>query len=245
MSLLSDSDKAQIRAAIKSVTDTFMVTPVVYHLSEGSLDRWQEDKEDEVFVNYLLSGLTEYSNNDGDKVVTKLEGAKDYDDVTISFNLEDLQESGLISSEFDPIFVKEADYFTCRNKVYKVTDAYLDGPLDAKSMLVVIKGKLSDAKRGVDFKVVANTEGYLTTITGEYLTTAEGDFLMVTGTDDSTLTTTEGEVLITMEGDVLVISGELSGAITTISGDTLTTADGEVLIIGDSTVQQLTSLSSN
>lgn len=140
MSLLSPEDHAEIRAALKLTTDTFMVTPVFYKKKVAVLDRFEEDREAQ-YLTYDLSGLVEPVKRD---IKEELDGSKDFEDCMITFNMEDLQVAGLINSSFALDCDPEADYFITRGQTYRLTDAYTEGPLSAKDCLVIIKGKLSE-----------------------------------------------------------------------------------------------------
>lgn len=139
MSLLSSKDKAEIRAAAKLVTDTFMVTPVVYELHAKAIDRWGEGETTKTIKNF--SALVETPK--GDMVETP-DGSIDMGDVKLTVNLEDLEAIGMITADYDLSLVIERDYFTTRGRKYKVTDAYPEGPLDSKNVLVCIHGKLDE-----------------------------------------------------------------------------------------------------
>lgn len=139
-SLLSPEDHAEIRAALMLVTDTFMVTPVLYKKHVAVLDRFEEDREAQ-YLTYNLLGLVEPVKRD---IEEALSGSKDFEECMISFNLEDIQVAGLINSVFALDCDPETDYFITRGQTYRLTDAYTEGPLSAKDCLVIIKGKLSE-----------------------------------------------------------------------------------------------------
>jgi len=158
--LLSEAEKREIRDAVKDVTDTFMVTPILYHASGSSLEVWAEDKKDEVFTTYLLSALAE--PNEGavkDAISRTLQGATDWADVTLTFNLEDLQSFGLVDANLKSTFIAETDYFTWKNTVYNVLDVSYDGPLDAKEVLIKITGKITTLDLGLDEVIVSDGNG--------------------------------------------------------------------------------------
>lgn len=139
--LLTDSQRADIRAALKDVTDTFMKTPVVYHKAVDSLDRFNEDRGDMKLVDYNLSGLLEYMTNDKDEVDEAMEGSLNTQRVQVTFNLEDVAAVGLIADDI-PTMQPESDFFTANGERYRVTYVGTDGPLTKRAILVVIKGKL-------------------------------------------------------------------------------------------------------
>lgn len=138
MGLLSAADIAEIRAAIQDVTDTFMVSPIVYKQATESLDEWQEDRE-MTYIEHDLLGLVEYPEG---KVVQDLDGANDFFDVMVSFNIEDLETLGLLTGDNTVPFVASKDRFIAKGKEYQTTFVGYDGPLEDKPVLYVIKGRL-------------------------------------------------------------------------------------------------------
>lgn len=184
-SLLSNSQKDRIRRALRDVTDTFMVTPIRYHIAGLSLDRWGEDQEGEQFVDAEFEVLEEAITEDNE-VVEMVQGSRDLAEVKLSANLEVLEEKNLITSDFKTVFNAARDFLTLRGQVYKVIDIYFDGPLDFKNVLVVIEAKLDkDAiipqnnpsvgnNLPVDEILSGNLSGQLTQLT-QRVTAIEGD----------------------------------------------------------------------
>jgi len=140
-SLLSAGQKARIRKVIRDVTDTFMVTPITYHISSTQFDRWNEDQEGQIYVDANFNVLEEAITDDNE-IVRSPQGNQDLAEVKLTANLEDLQDRSLITSDFKTIFNAAKDFFTLRGQVYKVIDIYADGPLDEKNVLVIIEGAL-------------------------------------------------------------------------------------------------------
>ena len=141
-SLLSNSQKLQIRKALRDVTDTFMVTPVTYHIAGEQLDRWNEDQEEQIYYDVNLKALVESITEDNE-IKRSVQGDRDLAELKITMNLEDMQDLGVITSDFKHIFNPTQDYFRHKGLLYKVIDIYYDGPLDEKDVLVVIEGELS------------------------------------------------------------------------------------------------------
>lgn len=139
MSLLSQKDKDSIRQAVKLVTDTFMTTDVEYFMEVGSLDIWQEDKEDTKFVRAILKCLVEYEK---DEIKESVQGNEETQTLVLTMNVEDLKSRELIDSSDISKFKAETDYFRLKNISYKVTDVYFDGPLDSKNILLIVKGRV-------------------------------------------------------------------------------------------------------
>ncbi len=139
--LLSDAEKLEIRAAVKSVTDTFNVTPILYHQAQPKLDGWEEDRPKD-YTNHNLLGLVEYPNTEGDET-RELQGNFDYGDIMVTYNLEDFETLGLLDADKICIFTAETDYFECKGITYRVKDIKYDGPLDEKDVLIIISGDIT------------------------------------------------------------------------------------------------------
>lgn len=140
MSLLSNSDKNEIRNAIRSVTDTFAITPVTYYIGGDSVDKWQEDKATKYYYEAELEALRE---DDGTAIDEAPEGSENLKLITLTFNLDYLQEKGLISSDYLSAFDSTKDYFKVKGRVFKVNEVKYDGPLSEKDVLVIVKGELN------------------------------------------------------------------------------------------------------
>ncbi len=138
--LLSPAQRAQIRLALKDVTDTFMKTPVVYSMKGESLDRFNEDRTDEGSTTFNFNALVEYPTEDSDKIQKFSEGALDTAEIMLTMNLEDLKAINFVNSSNICIGNDTKDYFTVNGEVYRVCLICYDGPLDQKNILVVIFG---------------------------------------------------------------------------------------------------------
>lgn len=138
--LLSEAEEAEARAAIQSVTDTFFLTPITYKLAISTFDRFEEDRK-ATYTDYALKGLEEYKAAD---MKEEIVGSKDFNDVKITFNIDDLIVKSLITAEFGHKFTVEKDYFILKSQTYRVTDIHFDGPLSSKSCLVIMYGKLCE-----------------------------------------------------------------------------------------------------
>lgn len=144
MSLLSGGDITNILGAIKQVTDQFFVTPCKYHLAGESVDRFNEDRLDQQFTDYDLLCLFEFSNTQGDEVIENRDGALNAQQVTATFNVEDLIAKGLINSMKMPKFDDTKDYMTINGNYYKIKKVLLDGPLQRQNVLVIVTGELQE-----------------------------------------------------------------------------------------------------
>lgn len=154
MKLLSDADKLAIRKAIGDLSETFFVTPIFYHYAGDSVDVWNEDRGDQSYYTIQLSAMTEYGATED--IELDKDGSKDYEQVTLTFNLEDLEKVGFVDSTYKHLFGQETDYFTCRGKVYKVTDIWYDGPLDSKNALILMRGRLTHEGQDFSGKQITN-----------------------------------------------------------------------------------------
>lgn len=141
-SLLSVADKANFRAAIMLVTDTFFTTPILYRMAGESIDRFNEDRKDIEYIEYNLLGMVEWKK---EKITQTVQGAIDNGDVMVSFNMENLITAGVVDNSTKMlIFNATKDYMIINGKNYKVNMINYDGPLDQQNVLVVITGDLQE-----------------------------------------------------------------------------------------------------
>lgn len=136
--LLSPQEEREIRDAVRLVTDTFARTPILYHIGTDSLDRWQEDRADKLFYSIQIEALVE---NKAQTVQDSAGGYLDVQRVELTFNLEYLQEKGLIESDYKVRFNDTKDFFTLKGEIYQVKNVSYDGPLSAKDVLVIVQGE--------------------------------------------------------------------------------------------------------
>lgn len=136
--LLSPQEDREIRDAIRLVTDTFARTAILYHIGTDSLDRWQEDREDKLFYSIQIEALVE---NKAQTVQDSSGGYLDVQRVELTFNLEYLQEKGLIEADYKVRFNDTKDFFTLKGEIYQVKNVSYDGPLSAKDVLVIVQGE--------------------------------------------------------------------------------------------------------
>lgn len=146
MSLLTQDQKDKIRATIRRVTDTFMVTPISIHHSVGVFDRFNEDRE-RVFENYTINGLAEEFTRKENWTNTDELAATDDSTIKVTINYEDMEDAGLADSNFRTIIDTADDFMTINGLRYQIKHAYLDGPLERKNCLVVLVGELEEAKQ--------------------------------------------------------------------------------------------------
>ena len=136
--LLSPQKDREIRDAIRLVTDTFARTAILYHIGTDSLDRWQEDRADKLFYSIQIEALVE---NKAQTVQDSAGGYLDVQRVELTFNLEYLQEKGLIEADYKVRFNDTKDFFTLKGEIYQVKNVSYDGPLSAKDVLVIVQGE--------------------------------------------------------------------------------------------------------
>ena len=138
MSLLSAAEKAEIRADIKLVTDTFYVTPVTWRQYTQSMARYNEDRDESRWTEHSLLCLAEYPT---EKVKQSLAGGFDGADVKVTFNMQDLQTAGHINADDLVKFSETKDEFVVNGELFKVSAISYDGPLDKLNVLCVITGE--------------------------------------------------------------------------------------------------------
>lgn len=138
--LLTPQQILDIKNVLETVTDQFFVTPVTYHLAGDSLDRYNEDREDQTITDYSLNGLVEFPVSTVGR--TQMTGAGGYDDkeVKVSFNFRNLITAGLTTGN-ETIMNPAKDFMTIEGIKYKVTKVYLDGPIEAENVLTIVEGK--------------------------------------------------------------------------------------------------------
>ena len=136
MGLLSTTDIADIRAAIKQVTDTFMQLPVIYHQSGVPLDTFQEDRG-RTYTDYPLVALMLPPKSALDR--SEL-GSMDNSELTLYFNYDDMAAHvpTLITASGNSIFAQASDLFTVQAEKYRIIDIQLEGQLVKRPMLVTV-----------------------------------------------------------------------------------------------------------
>ena len=153
MALLGNNQRRQIRDAIKLVTDTFMVTPILYHFAGSRFDRWNEDQTEQSYFSIELNALVEYGQTL--ELKPNLQGTEDNLDIKLTFNLEDLESKNLITSDFKWKGNQTKDYFSVKGQLYRISDLYYDGPLDSKDVLLIVEGIISKDSN-VEFNQIVN-----------------------------------------------------------------------------------------
>jgi uncharacterized protein (DUF934 family) len=140
--LISNTERTEIRDAMKDVADTFFKTPVAYEHKGETLDFRNEDRPNEETTIYNLMGMVEYPKEEVDE---ETGGSIKTADAKVTLLLEDLEQiAGVIDGNNMPIFDDTRDYFTAKGKRYKVTFVMNEGPLDEKDILVVVYGDIEN-----------------------------------------------------------------------------------------------------
>lgn len=146
MALLTPQQIAGIKDAIQTVTDTFFVTPVTYHLAGDSIDRFNEDRADQEFTDYNLKALVEFKTNESDKTTPQIDGAIEDYQVKLSFNYRDIIAANLHDGNNRTKMNSTKDYFTVHNRRFKVNYVGLDGPIEAENVLLIVFGVKEEEK---------------------------------------------------------------------------------------------------
>lgn len=142
MDLLTNPDRANIRLALKDVTDTFYKSAIKILIYGGSLDLHNEDRSDQTFDEVDVLGIVEYKGADLTQDQTGwYEGAE----VMVSLFMDDI--ATLLNAQNKYKGHAEDDYMEMHEKRYKIMQVTYDGPLEDKNVLMIIFGKL-DVKVG-------------------------------------------------------------------------------------------------
>lgn len=142
MGLLSPSDFAEIRAAVRSVTDTFYVTPILYKKSIDSLDVYQE-KRTKQYEEINFNGFVEYPQDKGSTNLEKadVDGSISILDVKVTLNINNVRSAGLLDSDNKFTSVPENDRLQINGITYVPAFAGMAAPLDADNLLFIITAK--------------------------------------------------------------------------------------------------------
>jgi len=142
MTLLSEAQKASIRASIKLVTDTFFDTTVAYELKGDSNERWNEDRADQESATYNLKALVEWSTLKSAEELETEQGAQERGDVKVTLHFADLRAfPALVDEANEGVTMNSAkDYMTIKGERYRVTYVGYDGPLESENVLVIVRG---------------------------------------------------------------------------------------------------------
>lgn len=144
--LLTDLQRAQIKAVLGDVTDTFHKTPVtLFKLTGESVDKVQEDNRSRAYTQYSINALISFPDEDKDDVQREDTGAYDGEQVELQIAFKDFVALSLTSGN-KVTLNKTTDEFTANGSKYKIDYLAYDGQLDATPILVMIKGSKKPAK---------------------------------------------------------------------------------------------------
>lgn len=139
MTLLSPAQRAQFKAAVNSVTDTFMLKPLLYRRYGESIDRWNENRlADQKKTEYNVLGLIVWGSNESDKTVMDSEGKGGYDisDGYALFNIKDLVAVGLVNGDGNFIGKSNSDYIVDQNVEHSIIGHKLIGQLVDENLMI-------------------------------------------------------------------------------------------------------------
>jgi len=133
------SDIQHILKAIERVTDTFFDSPVTIYRAVDSIDRFNEDRKDTVWVEYKLNCLLEFGGEN--QLQFTQQGYTEFYDVKCTLFFQDVKAVGLDLNN-ETILNQSTDYFVVNEKKYKIKGVSLDGPLTQENVLLIILGTL-------------------------------------------------------------------------------------------------------
>lgn len=149
MSLLTAAQIAQIRGAIKDVTDTFAITPITLYQVDVIDDIFNEDRDNTTTTVFNVNALAEIDQEDMAKEEGET-GAVDYDRVKLTLNVDDMITAGVVvavgDGTFKSVLESERDLFLYKAELYRILDITFDGPLEPKEVLLTIKGEKTQTK---------------------------------------------------------------------------------------------------
>lgn len=132
-SLISDGEFAEIRDALRDVTDTFHQLEIIYRQYQGSIDRFQRDRNETAPVDIPVNTFLEYK---GKPVVMDQLGTLDYEELNAAFNYDYLQGINLIDANGNPVMTPDKDYMIIRGITFRIIAVTTDGQLKDTPVLV-------------------------------------------------------------------------------------------------------------
>lgn len=140
MGLISNKNRLKIKAAIKSVTDTFMKKPLVYHRKTTSLDIFQENRNPKKDQTYNLLGFVKFNAGPGgigtDTYNNEGDGAFDDSDGYILFHIDDLRDAGLLDSNDNFLGASNSDTVIYQGDTLRITGSTLSAQFIDENLLV-------------------------------------------------------------------------------------------------------------
>lgn len=139
MDLLSSGQFQDIRDVIRSVTDTFHKKPIVMHRLSKSLDRFQEGGP-RTSADTVLLGFVEFDDETTDESKERIEGSVKGNTITVTFNLNYLEELGtVLDANRNFIYQERRDKLSFQGQRYIIDLITYDGLLEDKYELVIIE----------------------------------------------------------------------------------------------------------
>lgn len=129
---------SKINSAIKTVTDAFCTTDVVYKtMSSAKFQRFGESGGAS-WVSHTVKALVDYN---GDILNRTNQGSMSVQDVTLLVNSLEFKNIGLYVNGV--LSLNESkDVFIVNGKQYKVLSAKPDGSFETQNLLIIIRGEL-------------------------------------------------------------------------------------------------------
>ena len=143
MDLLTAQDRINIRGALQNVIDTFMKTPIIFHVINGFGGDHMEDL-DPSETNYNITGYVEYP----DEVAKTDESGNTYlPDVKVSLGLDDMDGIGLIAPDTICTLRAGIDEMTVNGERFFIKFVGVEGAFEQLNILVNIIGERKTQKR--------------------------------------------------------------------------------------------------
>lgn len=136
MDLITDQQHTQIRSALQDVFDTFMDTPVTFHIVTSAVSDFMEGGN-ETTTTVTVLGLVEWA---GSKAAQTTDGTAQENDVTASFGLDDFDDAGLVAGNL-PTLVSGRDWMEINGELYDIDLPVPSGPFQQRNVMVVVQGK--------------------------------------------------------------------------------------------------------
>lgn len=128
MSLLSAGQLTQIKNALRSVTDTFEVDVTLMQRST-KFTAFNDNREDYIVQEITVKALAVYGG-EGQQVSTGLKGSDELSEGYMLFNMDTLDESGLLNADGFPVFELNKDTFKYQGAELEILEVIPLGPLD-------------------------------------------------------------------------------------------------------------------
>ena len=139
MDLINDQQHTDIRNALQDVFDTFMDTPVTFHIVTGYANDFMEGGG-ETTTTVTVNGLVEWAGTEGSKAAQTTDGTTQENDVTASFGFDDFDDAGLVDGNL-PTLVSGRDWMEINGELYDIDLPVPSGPFQQRNVMVVVQGK--------------------------------------------------------------------------------------------------------